>query len=191
MAMRGDQPPAAPETEPEAGLPEVAGAGHRAPTRAAADAARGFLAQARAPVTLRAYAADWRAFAAWCESADLPALPANPATVTLFVAAQATLGRKPSTLARRAVAIGLYHRAHGHPRPQDHPDAEVLAGVLRGATRAAGRRPARKRAADADVVWAMLRTVAGDGTRARRLPSWAAVTRAISGAGALPLALST
>ena len=48
-------------------------------------------------------------------------------------AAQAGAGRKPSTLARRVAAIAQRHKAHEHGRPQDHPQAQVLAGVLSGA----------------------------------------------------------
>ena len=95
-----------------------------APTRTAADAAdaaRGLLALARAPSTQRAYGSDWRIFEAWCREADLPALPAHPATVAMFVAAPAVAGRKPSTLARRVAAIAQHRKAHEHGRPQGHP----------------------------------------------------------------------
>ena len=153
------------------GLAEVADVPASAPTRTAADAAdaaRGLLALARAPSTQRAYNSDWRIFEAWCREADLPALPAHPATVAMFVAAQAVAGRKPSTLARRVAAIAQRHKAHEHGRPQDHPQAQVLAGVLSGAARSSGRRPSRKRAADADVTRDMLKACAGASLRAHR-----------------------
>lgn len=153
----------------ESGLPETIGPAATPPTRAASiAAARDLMAQARAPATLRAYAADWRAFAAWCREADLPALPAQPATVAMFVAAQAGTGLKPATLARRVVAIGRQHRQHGLPRPQDHPDAQAIADVLSGAARRARHRPSRKRAADGDVTRDMLRVCAGHSLRAHR-----------------------
>jgi hypothetical protein len=44
-------------------------------------AALDYADQAQAPVTARAYAADWRTFAAWCAVRDLTPLPAAPATV--------------------------------------------------------------------------------------------------------------
>lgn len=156
---------------PEAGPPETVGPGAVPPTPTAAaaiGAARDFMAGARAPATLRAYAADWRAFEAWCRLADLPPLPAHPATVAAFVAAEADLGRKPSTLARRAIAIGLHHRALGYPRPQEHPAAQAIADVLKGAARRARRRPVRKHAADADVTRDMLKACAGSSLRAHR-----------------------
>ena len=42
-----------------------------------ADRARGYADLAKAPNTLRAYRADWRDIAAWCEGRGLPALPAG------------------------------------------------------------------------------------------------------------------
>src|SRR4051812_50208537 len=47
----------------------------------AVDAARAYAREALAPETLRAYAADWRHFAAWCLDAGCPSLPAPPLAV--------------------------------------------------------------------------------------------------------------
>jgi hypothetical protein len=42
-----------------------------------AQTAREYISQAKAPNTVRAYAADWDHFSIWCASHGLPALPAT------------------------------------------------------------------------------------------------------------------
>jgi site-specific recombinase XerD len=59
----------------------------------------------RAASTRAAYASDWRIFERWCSEQGLTVLPANPAMVAAFLADQAKVGMKPSTLGRRAAAI--------------------------------------------------------------------------------------
>ena len=61
--------------------------------------------------TRRLYAADWAAFAAWCRTAGVAALPASPTTVAAYLGSlSATL--RPGALARRATAIADRHRRH-------------------------------------------------------------------------------
>jgi hypothetical protein len=67
--------------------------------------------QAQAPPAARAYAGDWRRFAAWCALRDLTPLPAAPETVAVFIAHQARAGVKPSTPGRRVAAIRPGHAA--------------------------------------------------------------------------------
>ena len=69
-------PPAAAEAEPPA-LPALSEA-------EIADARR-FVDASRAASTQRAYAADWRRFAQWCQARNAPALPANPALVAVYL----------------------------------------------------------------------------------------------------------
>jgi len=64
---------------------------------AAADAET-FATASRAASTWRAYESDWRIFCSWCQAMDLAALPAAPATVAMFLAAEAKNGTAPSTL---------------------------------------------------------------------------------------------
>jgi CheY-like chemotaxis protein len=75
-----------------------------------AEQARDYVAAAKAPNTLRAYRADWRDFAGWCEHHHLPALPAAPETVALYLTALAGQ-RKAATLQRRLSAISQAHQA--------------------------------------------------------------------------------
>ena len=56
---------------------------------AALAAAAAYAKLALAPATCRAYQADWTHFFTWCAAANLPALPAAPATVGAYLSAMA------------------------------------------------------------------------------------------------------
>lgn len=84
----------------------------------------------RSPSTRDAYACDWRAFAAWCELAGRPALPASADTVSLFLVDDAR-SHSAATVTRRTVAIADRHRAAGLASPVTEDVAEVLAGLRR------------------------------------------------------------
>ena len=109
-----------------------------AAVRAAADdAARGYANRSRADNTWRAYESDWRRFSAWCASAGLVPLPAEPRTVARFLAAEARPtaerpnGLAPSTLRRRLAAIRLMHLGARALSPHEAPEVgEVLRGIV-------------------------------------------------------------
>ena len=86
-----------------------------------ADQARAYVQAAKAANTRRAYAADWRDFTTWCEVAGVPALPAAPETVTLYVTARAETS-KVSTIQRRLIAISQAHQA----RRLESPTKSIL-----------------------------------------------------------------
>jgi len=44
-----------------------------------------FARRSRAPATESAYASDWADFAAWCDSAERLALPADPTTIGAYL----------------------------------------------------------------------------------------------------------
>ena len=69
--------------------------------------------QARAANTARAYAADWRDFSAFCARIGREHLPAEPETITLYLADLMHRGRAAATWARRLSAIAVYHRPAG------------------------------------------------------------------------------
>lgn len=108
----------------------------------AQEAARAYAAQSLSPATLRAYRADWRDFSAWCGSAGLTVLPAEPATVAAYLAASAPM-RGRATLRRRLVAIAQAHRLAGYEFAAAHP---VIRTTLRGIMRTHAE-PARRAAA--------------------------------------------
>src|SRR4051812_9501282 len=88
---------------------------------------RPYARDALAPETRRAYAADWAHFSAWCADAGCDPLPAEPAAVAAYLAAQAplysrsALGARRSALERRLAAIGHAHRLGGLDWSADHP----------------------------------------------------------------------
>ena len=95
-----------------------------------------FATASRAASTWRAYESDWRIFTAWCQTMDLAALPAAPATVAMFLAAEAKRGTAPSTLNRRLSAIRLMHMGARVVSPHAAVEIqEVMRGIRRLSTR--------------------------------------------------------
>ena len=76
-------------------------------------------------------------------AARLTAIPAAPATVAAFLAAEADRGFRPVTIGRRAAAIAAAHRAQDHPNPCD---SGAVAAVMSGIRREHGTSPLRKAA---------------------------------------------
>ena len=66
--------------------------------------------------TLAAYAADWAAFATWCDAFHHSALPTDADTVLAYLADDPAAA---ATVRRRLVAIDHFHRRHGFPSPAD------------------------------------------------------------------------
>jgi site-specific recombinase XerD len=87
-----------------------------------------------------------------CRSRGLSALPATAESLCAFLADQATLGKRASTLGRRLAAVRYFHRAAGYETPTSD---EKVKTVLSGIRRTIGAAPVRKRAATADIVIAM------------------------------------
>lgn len=132
------------------------------------EAARDYVAAARAPATRRAYASDWRLFLAWCDARGIEPLPASPEAVAVFLAAEARAGIRPSTIGRRLAAIGYCHAQAGFDPPQQRPGALAIRDALAGIRRTHGVARSRKRAADGDMLRDMLRACEGDTVRAVR-----------------------
>jgi len=111
--------------------------------------ARRYAKKSRSDRTWRAYRSDWALFETWCQSVALAPLPAEPETVAMFVASQASDGLSPSTLTRRLAAIRLVHLGAGHASP--HNTIQVTE-VMRGIRRDWGKPPAKKTPAiDEDI----------------------------------------
>jgi hypothetical protein len=101
------------ESEPAELVPYLAPSTVVAP---AADRARAYAENAKAPATRRAYASDWLHFQEWCAAAGLSCLPAVPQTVAVYIAALAD-DHKPATISRRMAAISARHKACGLESP--------------------------------------------------------------------------
>jgi integrase len=125
---------------------------------------------ALAPATRRAYESDWLLFAGWCAERGVSAIPAAPAVVAAFLAAEADRGFRPVTVGRRAAAIAAAHRAQDHPNPCDSGAvAQVLSGIRRRHGTAPERRAAPLDLGPLEQVLAELDTATLAGLRDRAL----------------------
>ena len=105
------------------------------------DRARTYVEAASSANTRRAYASDWKHFAAWCRRQNLSPLPPDPEVVGLYITACAsgsaigatTNGGTPnsvSTIERRLAAIGWNCAQRGMPLDRkNRAIATVLAGI--------------------------------------------------------------
>jgi site-specific recombinase XerD len=91
--------------------------------------------EALARNTQRAYAADSKAFADWCQAQGRSTLPAEPETVAQFLRTQADAGKAVATVRRRAATISRMHHAAGLSNPCTH---ELVRLALKGIARAKG-----------------------------------------------------
>jgi hypothetical protein len=93
------------------------------------DGAGAYARASKAANTLRSYRTDLADFQAWCQVHGLPALPASPSPVALYIRALAQAGCKVATIQHRLDAISQAHQLSGHsPSPTSHPE---VAGIRR------------------------------------------------------------
>lgn len=128
------------------------------PLRDLADRARGYAEAASSANTRRAYAADWKHFAAWCRHHGLDAHTPDPQVVGLYISDCATGGgnRKPnavSTIERRLSALAWAFAQRG--RPLDRRDAHI-ATVMAGIRNQHAAPPRQKEAILPEDIFAML-----------------------------------
>lgn len=116
------------------------------------DAAKTYARADKSEATRRAYAADFRAFCAWCGDRGVEALPAMAETVAAFLAYEADRGVRPSTIGRRVASIRYAHKLAGHEPPTN---AEPVKATVRGIRRSVGAAPKRMAPATADKICAM------------------------------------
>jgi site-specific recombinase XerD len=112
-----------------------------------------FAKASKAKATQDAYESDFRIFESWCRPRGLSALPASAESLCAFLADQASLGKRASTLGRRLAAIRYFHRAAGFDTPTGD---EKLKAVLSGIRRTIGAAPVRKKAATSDLVLSLV-----------------------------------
>ena len=96
-----------------------------------------FAAQAQAPNTTKAYAADLEDFRHWCKKMDREWLPAEPKTIGLYLGARAE-ELSLSTLERRLAAIASVHKEEGYESPAtvaEGPLRKIWKGLVREKTR--------------------------------------------------------
>jgi site-specific recombinase XerD len=132
-----------------------------------AERARDYRANAKAANTVAAYRSDWNDFTTWCCARNFESLPAEPATVALYITDLAERC-KPSTITRRLATISQAHQQADHPTPTS---ARVVRDVLQGIKREKGTAPAAKAAAVTTIIRTMVDTLDDDlkGKRDRAL----------------------
>jgi site-specific recombinase XerD len=138
--------------------------------------AAGFARASKAKATQEAYGSDFRIFEGWCRARGLSALPASAESLCAFLANEASLGKRASTLGRRLAAVRYFHRAAGLETPTTD---EKVKAVLSGIRRTIGAAPVRKKAATSDIVLGM---VGGKGRSLRELRDRAILLLGFAGA---------
>ena len=144
-----------------------------------ADRARGYVEAASSANTRRAYASDWKHFAAWCRRQNLSPLPPEPQIVGLYITAcasgsafgtgvdvtssrttdAAARKKKPnsvSTIERRLSSLSWNYAQRG--QPLDRKDRHI-ATVMAGIRNSHARPPVQKEAVLPEDMIAMLETL--------------------------------
>ena len=144
----------------------------------ASDSADAYARAETSDGTRKAYEADLRHFAAWCERTGACLAPATPDAVAAYLAWLADGGLSASTVDRRLAAIGFAHRRLGLDNPSL---SERVKQVVRGIRRTIGTAQTQKAPATAKYVKAMLKglpdTTVGKRDRALLLIGFAAALR--------------
>ncbi|TDK29835.1 site-specific integrase [Rhizobium deserti] len=166
MASRGDVP--APEVSGDSPLPSPTAEGQTpAHLTSLTERARGYVEAASSANTRKAYAADWKHFAAWCRRSGLTPLPPHPQTVGLYITACASgsasgttgSGAKAnsvSTIERRLSSLSWNYAQRG--LSLDRRDRHI-ATVLSGIRNSHARPPVQKEAVMAEDIIAMIETL--------------------------------
>ena len=90
------------------------------------------LKSSKANNTIRAYRSDFKDFGAFCAKNGLKPFPTEPKIVALYLTHLSIKDLKMSTLRRRLVSIGMFHKLKGHYLDTKHPlIIENLMGISR------------------------------------------------------------
>lgn len=108
---------------------------------------------ATAPNTRRAYAAQFRAFSAFCDRFGFSALPASPDTVAGYIASCVKANKSASYIQQALAAIRAAHKRADMNTPTG---SELVRVAAMGARRTLGTAPHKKAAATVDVVRALV-----------------------------------
>ncbi|MGO6746631.1 site-specific integrase [Rhizobium ruizarguesonis] len=127
------------------------------------DRARGYVEAASSANTRKAYASDWKHFAAWCRRQNLAPLPPHPQTVGLYITAcasgsaeRATKANSVSTIERRLSSLSWNYAQRG--LTLDRKDRHI-ATVMAGIRNSHARPPVQKEAVMAEDIIAMIETL--------------------------------
>jgi len=142
-----------------------------------AEEALGYAAASRSVRTREAYAVDWAHFEAWALARGLQPMPAEPATLVVYLTDLART-YKPSTITRRLASISVAHQTKGLPSPTADPRVRA---VSRGIRRTLGVAPREAAPAVIGEIRRMIahlpRSTAGARDRALLLVGFASALR--------------
>ena len=168
LSTASDRDVSAPEGSSDSPLPSVV-VENQTPAHLAglADRARGYVEAASSANTRKAYASDWKHFAAWCRRSNLAPLPPHPQTVGLYITACASgstagtpsRGAKAnsvSTIERRLSSLTWNYAQRG--LTLDRKDRHI-ATVMAGIRNSHARPPVQKEAVMAEDIIAMVETL--------------------------------
>lgn len=103
--------------------------------------------------TRAAYKKQLRGFFAFCSGLRVPALPADAATVTAYIAHMSDSGKSSSTIRQALAAISAMHRRANEADPTC---SELVRTAHAGARREIGTAPHKKAAATVDIIRELL-----------------------------------
>lgn len=125
-----------------------------------ADHARKYVEAASSLNTRRAYASDWKHFAAWCRRQFFDPLPPDPQIVGLYITSQASGSERDkktvATIERRLSSLSWNYAQRG--QPLDRKDRHI-ATVLAGIRNTHAKPPVQKEAILPEDLIAMLETL--------------------------------
>jgi integrase len=128
--------------------------------------------ESQAPSTRRSYLTAFTAFSVWCRETGLSPLPAEPATLGVYLGVLERRGRLVATIERTLAAIADAHRRHNLDAPHPSP---ITIKIMKGLRRRLSIAPRTQKDAlsDADLI-AMMRLLGDDlaGRRDRVLLTW-------------------
>lgn len=164
LSTASDRDVSAPEVSGDSPLPSLAVQDQTpAHLTSLADRARGYVEAASSANTRKAYASDWKHFAAWCRRSDLAPLPPHPQTVGLYIAACAsgtaergTKANSVSTIERRLSSLSWNYAQRG--LTLDRKDRHI-ATVMAGIRNSHAKPPVQKEAVLAEDIIAMVETL--------------------------------
>jgi integrase len=168
LSTASDRDVSAPVVSGDSPLPSLVGEDQTTAHLAGlADRARGYVEAASSANTRKAYASDWKHFAAWCRRSNLAPLPPHPQTVGLYITACASgsaigtpiRGAKAnsvSTIERRLSSLSWNYVQRG--LTLDRKDRHI-ATVMAGIRNSHARPPVQKEAVLAEDIIAMVETL--------------------------------
>lgn len=119
------------------------------------DKAKEYILSAKADNTVKSYKSDWKDFVTYCQTNNLPYLPADIGTVMNYISEKAETN-KVSTIVRRLSSINQAHEAMGLESPTKSFNVKA---VVKGIKNTKGTMPDKKASAVLEDIRAMVKSL--------------------------------